>query len=366
MDSLQKQFGDKLKIFWVTFEPEQVIRDFWGHSRLTKNNSIPTIVEDSTVTAYFKHKSWPHEVWIYKGKIIALTGPDRVDSGSISQVLSGAAIHWPVKDDYYDFDGSKTPLFPGENEKTVPYVKVGGYRERVNGDGYGGIGIVRDTIKKTVRAYFVNFPVYNAYIYCWNNSIDLSGLVKPSFDLYPNQIVWEVKDKTKYIFLRGSGYLQDWLEKYGISFESLRWDKGQPDKDIYRSMINDLDSLLDLHVRWEKRKERVLVLVRTNNENKFKANGRNGDPEMQITENGTLRRFRQTSLNNLAWKINQFEGNPYVFDETGYTGIADLTLNIPSWTDIAAIRNALQPYGLDLKEEERSVDKLVFSEMPGK
>jgi hypothetical protein len=40
-----------------------------------------------------------------------------------------------------------------------------------------------------------------------------------------------------------------------------------------------------------------------------------------------------------------------------------MILNIPSWTDIPAIRKALKPYGFDLKEDKPVVDQFVFRDL---
>jgi thiol-disulfide isomerase/thioredoxin len=368
MDALQKEFGSKVKILPVTYENKDVVLAFWKHNRLTKTLTIPSVVNDRLFLSYFRYNIFPHEVWVYKDKVVAITGPDHVDAASITKVLSGAIINWPVKNDFYVFDGTKTLLFPpdaGDTGKAFkPYIKTGGYREQVNGDGYGNLAIIRDTNKKTVRAFFLNWPIYNAYLFCWNNTIRLSDLIKPVFELLPNQVSWEVADKAKYIFVPGTGYRQEWLEQHGICFESVKPDTGQSDKDVYRSMIADMDKLLGLHVRWEKRKEKVLVLIRTTREDRLKSKTTlTGEDERSYIVKGTLYQFRDWALSNLSYQMNQFEDNPYVFDETNYKDRVDMNLNIPSWTDIPSIRKALEPYGLDLKEEDRVVDRFVFSEV---
>jgi len=64
----------------------------------------------------------------------------------------------------------------------------------------------------------------------------------------------------------------------------------------------------------------------------------------------------------LVTVLNNVPTNPYVYDGTGYKGEGMMQLGVSDWTDIPAIRKAIQPYGLDLKEEEREVDKFVFTE----
>lgn len=367
LDSLQRIFNNQIQIFWVTYEKETEISKFWNTNKLTKNNTLPTIVEDSTVKAYFKHKTWPHEAWVYKGKVIAITEPEYVTVENIRKVLSGAKIDWPVKNDFYSFDGNKEPLFnlnPNQIDTAstfIQYAATSDYKEEVNAEN--GMGIVRNTNKHTVRTFFTNMSILNAYIYHWNNSGYTTNLVKPLVEITPNQIVWEVPNKSRFQYQSKavSGYQQDWLRNNGICFESLNPDTGQTDQAIYKNVIKDLDGLLGLHVRWEKRKEKVLVMVRTPSYRSLKSKRRNVDPEDHLIVKGPLHRLSNVPLNIICYQMNKIEGNPYIFDESNVTEMIDLDLNFPSWKDIPAIRRSLNIHGLDLKEEERWVDKLVVS-----
>lgn len=373
MDSLQKAFGGRVKIFWVTPEYKSDIEKFWyrKNNSYTKNSSIAVVSQDSIARAYFKHRSWPHEVWIYKGKVIGITGPDYVDGANIRRVLSGEKISWPVKNDFYVFDGMKEPLFqPDPNQidtggTFMKYAAMSDYREGVNSIGFsGGSGIVRDPVKKTIRAFFLNQPIYNSYVMAWMNTIG-AKLAKPGRMAIPgnNEIGWEVADRDKYMFTAGKGYEQDWLRRNALCYESLNPDTGQTDQQVYRAMIAELNSLLGLRAGWERREEKVLVL--SGKGNARLAAKRKVSDEQHIVEKGRLKQLRDTPLSTLSWKLNQYEGNPYVFQESGYKGHVDLDLDIASWRDIAGIRKALKAYGLELREEARMVDRFIVREVEG-
>jgi thiol-disulfide isomerase/thioredoxin len=375
MDKLQKEFGNKIKIFWVTYEPESVIKKFWEHSKLTQNNSIPTIVEDSTVTAYFRHELWPHEVWVYKGRVIAITDPDYVDEHNIKAVLDGNTINWPVKNDYYTFDPYKKAVFGEEKEKAFDtatsmlkyrrYTAIAGYREGAP----SGTGFIRDSVKKCIRVFNVNVTIWQAYAMLWDKFVNFSSPDQPGKPhVVPrppsNQLVFEVADKSKYVFIPEKDYWAGFQRKNGFCYESVFPDTGQTDKEIYRKNINDLNELLGLQVHWERRKEKCLVLVRTTKEDKMKTKGgKVVSEEDHPSIKDLMVQFSDTPLSSLAYLMNQEADNPAVFDETHYKGNVDMKLNLSSWTNIPAIRKAIQPYGLDLKEEERMVDRFVFKEV---
>lgn len=361
MEALQKQFGQKITILPVSNEPENTVSSFWRKNKYTRNLTLPSVVEDKVFASYFKHWIIPHEVWVYKGKVIGVTAPEYVDAANIEKVLSGAQPAWPVKNDFYSFNGKETPLFklnPDQMDTAntfIRYAAISDYRDSVNAEGFsGGSGIVRDKKKKTVRVYFLNQPIFNSYSQNWAKVLDMNSLVRPSFTVDSNQVVWEVVDRSRYQHETGESYRQDWIRKHGICFESLDPDTGQTDTEIYRSVIAKLDALLGLKVRWEKRKEKVLVLKINASSILLKPGGKVGGDVKGPEQNN------QTP-GDIVWQLNKYQRNPYVFDETNYTGNIDV--NMTSWTDIEAIRKALKPYGLELKAEERMVDKLIFSEI---
>ncbi|SHG10713.1 TlpA family protein disulfide reductase [Pedobacter caeni] len=368
MNALQKLFGNKIKILPVTYESEALVSEFWKKNRNTKGLGLPSVVEDQIFASYFRHQTIPHEVWIYKGKVIAITTSQYVDEPNIRKVLNGESIKWPPKNDFYQFDGNKESLFKLQdaaskaNATHLKYAITGAYKEGVNSEGLsGGVGIVRDSIHKTVRTFFLNQDIYTAYLLNWAKKINPYQLVKPSFSNIPNQVVWEVEDKSRYFYDPKTSYLAEWIRGNGICFESLNPDTGQTDKEIASTTITDMNLLLGLNVRWEKRKEKVLLLILKRGGEKLKSSNNIKNKEDHLVNKNGIQYFRSLPLSTLTYKLNQQKENPYVFDETNYNEAVDLDLKIPSWTDIPAIRKALAKYGLDLIEEERMVDKFVFT-----
>jgi len=371
MDALQKHFGNKIKILPATYEPEALVANFWKKNRNTKDLSLSTVVEDKILASYFRHLTIPHEVWVYKGKVIAITTDQYVNQENIQKVISGETVNWPEKNDFYSFDGNKEPLFKLDKAQASPssviqYTAISGYKERVNSEGLsGGSGTVRDKKENTIRVFFLNQSIFTSYEMNWRNLINPSTLIRPTTAITPNQILWEVKDQSRYKYDSKMNYQAEWIRKNGICFESLNPDTGQTNVDISKSIIDGLNSLLGLNVRWEKRREKVLVLVRTSDKDKLKSKTILTDFKDRFTTKASTRQFRATPLSTFAYQINQQAKNPYVFDETAYSGEVDMDLDINSWTNISAIKKALQAYDLDLKEEERLVDKFVFTEIDG-
>ena len=356
LEFLEGKFNDKVKILPVTEEKESAVLQFLKNNKFTQGLKNTSVVEDKLFRYYFKHHYIPHEIWVYNGKIIGVTSLEYVDEYNINQVLNKEIPNWPIKNDFYVFDRNKS-LFSLNDKQIdilstkIQYSAISDFRKNNNTPIWlsGGNGIQRDSLKGTVRTYFLNQSILNSYLVYWSFLIDPSKLNIPYFSFQPNQVIWEVSDRSKYTFEGKKGvYPQDWLVKNGICFESLYPDTGQSDKRIYYSAISDLNRLLKLKVRWEKRNEKVLVLKKSNTSNVNVI-------KMDISK-------EKYSIFDIFIKLNEQSNNPYVFNESGVEK-TQLPLKITSWSDILGISRALRDYGFELIEEERTVDKLIFTEV---
>ena len=371
-DKLQKQFGDKVKIMVVVggeaYAPGMLKRENTAFIKqyLTNTKSflfrnkveIPWVVENKMLNLYFPHYLVSHLVWIYKGKLVAVTEQDYVNAENIRHILEGKKSNMPIKNDFLPAVDVKTPLvlqnrsrFTGDRP-TAKYTAVfGPYQDGV----YTKSGAVRDSLNHSRRDYIINLPIVNVYISRWM----MAGRTSPPPN--PSQIILEVKDSSRYVEQEDSkeyNYIK--RQKMRICYEAVGPDTGQTIQQIARAVIADLDHLLNLYGRYEKRRLKCLILYRTDVAEKFKSNSTNGENWANL--NVPEIKLHNMELSNLVWKMNQFYGNPPVFDETGYTGNIDMEFKLGSWQDIPAVREALQSYGLDLKEEERELEVFVLTE----
>ncbi|CAM4422973.1 FKBP-type peptidyl-prolyl cis-trans isomerase [Pedobacter westerhofensis] len=363
MEQLQNRFGDRIKILPVTYEKFEKIASFWTTNKYTKSLKLSTVVEDKLFNTYFPHVGVPHEVWIYQGKIVAITSTEYVDVPNIERILRGDKIDWAVKYDFFKYDKSQKlfNLKGSYNPKIGPisYVGISDYKPGVNSMGFsGGYGIDKDTSAKTIRTWFLNQPIHVAYVINWLNIYPLGKLVKPSMGVDSNQTVWEVRDRSKYRHNYSENpYPQEWVTKNAICFESIYPETGQNDTALYKRTILDLDRLLGLNVRWEKREENVWVLRCLKNSNNF---GSYKVDKVGITADG------------MVSMLNNKEDHPYVFDETpivesDFKASANLwmQINIKDPMDISSINEVIGKYDLKLYIEKRLVDKLIFTEIKG-
>ena len=359
--NLQKQFGSKIKILPVTDQPEQLIRRFLRSNKLIKNLKVPSVVEDTTLKNYFRYKGLPHEVWIYKGKIIAITGAEYVDSATIQSVLQGSKVSLPLKDDFLNYDYSKSLM----GRELITADQVNGPQDYIGLFKYQEgasprYKTVTDTTNKRQRTYLINYSIIGAYKMLLDKVATITYIRSPSSPdigaIARNQIILNVKDKGKY-FKDVKEYTASWHRKNDISYEWISPPSDLSDKRRAEIVLSDLDRLLGINVKWEKRNMKCLLLVRNKDIN-LRSNSR----ETVFDYTADIKKFRKVDLRNLVFYLNSFENNPPVFDSTNYTDLVDMDLPFSSWTDIAAIRSALSPYGLDLVTSTRVIDMLVVTE----
>jgi len=355
MQALQKQFGSRIAILPVTYEKEAYISTFLKNNKYTKGLKLPVVVDDTMFKSMFKHIYVPHEVWVYKGKVIGATLAEYVDAGNIKRVLNGELVNWPIKNDFYTFN-PRVPLFAIDSQQIasstpLTYAAISDFREKFSSVVLmGRSGIVRDTLKKTVRCYLLNQSVFGAYASTWQKAGRGKMRVTPYPVLQDNQVRWEVDDRSKFVYEKGDYYQQEWLRKNGICFESQYPDTGQSDVAVYSSVITDLDRLLGLHVSWEKRKEKVLLLVK--------------DKGAIITKVKPGMKNEKCSLSKLVYNLNRQRGNPYVFDESGDQS-AEVLLDSAALSNVQVAKRGLQGSGYKLEQKEREVDCLIFAEVDG-
>lgn len=351
MMSLQKEFGEKITILPVTFEKEESVSKFLKKNHLTKNLKIPTVVEDKALSALFKHQNIPHEVWIYKGKLIAVTFPEYVDAINIEYVLNGGTPKWFVKNDFYEHDYSKPLFFSNQGMKTddMLYSAVSNYRE--------GIDTKHDTeydsLTNVQRSYFTNYPVLAMYTIAWRHLIKL-----PFGFITPNRYIMEVKDRHKYMYEGDKAYSADWQRKNSICYET-RLKGMRKDHEMAKIFIADLDHLLNLRGRWEKKKVKCLIL--TMDKSMAIPESKSENPLLEQKEN--VLHFRKVSLATFAFQMNHYFSNPLVFDETDYKIKIDMDLNVSSLAVNGKLKSELLKYGLSLTEQEREEYFFVLTEL---
>ncbi len=74
MDAMQKKYGQKISILFVTRQPQSIILDFFKHHKNIHLPDLPFVTGDSVLSAWFPYGSVPHHVWLDStGRVVAIT-----------------------------------------------------------------------------------------------------------------------------------------------------------------------------------------------------------------------------------------------------------------------------------------------------
>jgi len=346
LDSLQKQFGDRIKILPVSYQAEEVITTFFKTNKLIKNIKLPCVVEDKTLGSYFQYKLISHEVWIYKGIVVAITGTDYVTTRNIQTILNGEKVNWPVKNDMVRFN-PKQPIFKQTDSdqyniksRFLKYSGITGHRE--------GIDYKTDYLKQNYdsaghyyRTSFYNYPIVLAFHM-------ITSKIRPKdFIPHPDRLVLEVNDTSKYVFNSKNGFSSDWHRENEICYELVS-AKPMKEEERLEYIYSDLQRLLGLNVRWEKRPLKCLVIVKKK--------------EVNIDSLNKTRKGQKIVMHGIPlFYLDQQGKYPPAIDETGIKKIIVIEdLDPTNYLD--QLRKQLEVYGCDIIEVKRHIDVLVITE----
>ena len=347
MDSLQQAFGDRIVILPVTSQKKEMITSFWKNNRYTKALSIPSVVEDTALSACFPHEGVPHEVWIDGDGIVrGITTEQYVNAANIQQLLDGEAVNWPVNSTNYDFRYDAPLLMPADNGPATPE-KI--YYSAITAYLPSGLRSMSefsiDSAHRYVRYYAINQPVIGLYKQTLKYT-DLYG--------HHNRFIVETKDSSRFFYDPTKYYYEEWMARNAYTYET-RMPLYTTEEAALTAMREDLDRYLGLHGRFEKRKMHCLRLVKRKN-GLLPALSTNAPPQ---SKRGIL---LFTHTDEMVLSLNLTEGIPPVINETNIKAGVVLTLNGALLTDLQGLRTALQAYGLDLLPAMRELKVFVLSE----
>lgn len=343
LDSLQKVFGDHVKILSVTYQPEEMISKFFKTNRfLTEHNppvNRPSVVDDRILRSYFQYETNPHVVWINKGKVVAITGGEYITANNIQTLLDDKTIDWPIKTEFFDTTIPFVTLNPlwqdASDSPFYSYSVLTGQATSVKGQG---INFKQDTVQNHTRIAIFNQEIYQIYKMLLFNA--MPGVV--NFAPHPSRTVLEVSDPTRFQYKKEYGEYGDWIKKNVICYEQVK--EGLVDKSIMTKLaIQDLNNRLGINGRYEKRKVRCLVFISTD---------KPLIDTLSIDKGGTM-------LGLLIFNLDISGKYPPAIDETGFTG--GLNLQKTDGT-IAGLRQEMQRHNLDLIVTEREIEVLVISD----
>lgn len=355
MDSLQEEFGDKIKVVGVTADSIRKIDQVFEKIK-RQRPKFPIITADTILNQLFPHISVPFHVWIdAKGIIVALTHGFCTTRSSIQSALANVPVNLPrqipgqYKRDYrFLSEQNHTLLSLAKSYSLLMYTKdyINGGSIKVepnlNSDSANFIAVVNARIS---RLYMI---AYGKELYGFH--VDLDNIVGKE------RISVEVADSLLF-FLPGSEEYANWVANSTYSYEVSI----QPGRKInaYAVMQRDLNNYFDYKVSIEKRVRPCIVLRRTSNANRFVTLG--AVKPRHIIKSDTLILENRSMKDVFArFMDSYYKYKPqYFIDQTGYDGNVSISL-FGSLEDLTSVNSQLKSYDLEMVEKEEEIDVLVI------
>jgi len=330
--TLQKEFEGKVKFLQVTWQDKKTIQDLFRTNKFLKENQAypPVIFSDTVLRNLFPHQSAPHVVWIYKGKLIAITAVDVLNSNNINELLSNGKISLPAKNDYLPLSIKEDRITDG-----IAFSKVSAFNPGLKKSGYT---FQMDSVGKKYLTSFNNMPLLNIYLSLLNK------MEQKDFLVTKHRIDWRVKDKNIYTYDDDEKEATRWMEKYAVCYE--RVDKMfRNERDHAKVVYTDINNFFGLNVYYGKAKRKCLVLSKTA-----------VNKSTQIKE-ANLQSLEGTSV--LAFVVDYSKQYMPVIDEV--KSMDNITLG--DYNNLEELNRQLSAYGLVLTPDEREIDVVIFKEI---
>ncbi|NJI74037.1 redoxin domain-containing protein [Sphingobacterium kitahiroshimense] len=358
LDSLQRVFGDQIKLLSVTWESEANIVDFFKKNRFLKEYNPPvhraSAVDDRILRSYFRYQTNPHVIWIYKGKVMAITGYEHISSTNIQEVLDGKTVSWPLKNDSFD------PMYPlmrldglSEEVRDSPYYGYSVLTGTSNSMqiGLGGLFFKQDTVRNCSRLAFFNqdlSSIYQILLYATKPSVTMEDMRKDAtkrpYIPHPARRILEVKDVSRFRNDRQEDKVV-WDSKNHFCYEMEK--QGRLEKQaLAKQALTDLNNRFYLNGRYEKRKVKCLVFVKT---------------DKPLTDTLPKGKGGMSIPALVMMSLDYAQKYPPAIDETGLGYNVEFNI-MPDDGTLAGFRKEIQRHGLDLIEAEREIEVLVISD----
>lgn len=352
MDSLQKQFGDKIQFLSVTYESEKVALPFLSklQHQQKKHYNLPIVTDSKKLNGFFPHIYLPHYVWIdASGKVAGITNHQEVNETAIMSFLSKGTQMQQKKDEYRPYNLKKL-LRSNVDDGDIQISYSSTLTKYIN-----GLNPVMDVSVDSIgnkKISVLNCPLMLLY----------RTSLRDRFVMSKNRISIETVDSNLLNSnLKGIEYL-NWLKDgNGFCYEL----KVEPSlsKNIYELMRDDLRLLFPKYrATLEIRNKEVFVLKRTSQVDKLKTVGEAYSSSFSINGCKLVNTYIIQFVNELNMVYQQNVPFP-IIDKTGYTGKVDIELEA-NLTNINSINSALARYDLTIEKSIEPVEILVIKDTP--
>ncbi|MBB2951558.1 hypothetical protein [Sphingobacterium sp. JUb56] len=239
-NKLQLEFGKVIKILPVSPEELTVVKNFFDNNTYTKQNRLDVVVEDQSLKELFPHNGYPHVVWVFKGKVIAITAGDMVNKKSIEEILSGKnTSEWPIKNDFDELQ-----FVDGNYDFSS---KLSDYKNGIPSS------YQIDTIGDKVKYQMSNVSLLPALFYAYSKVRKLPLMKKERIQLIglPESDFLDYQAESK----------SQWLKDHGFCYESF-WPLGWTEEERVNALIVDLTNRMKVQASLGLADRKVWVVTK--------------------------------------------------------------------------------------------------------
>lgn len=351
IDSMQKQFGDRLQIILVNAESkDSTLRFFKKHPKI-KMPSTPLITGGENIWMLFTKSKIPYQLWMdANGAVRYRTGPYNLTSKHLEAFLQNQKLNLLNTEENNPVNNNSLPV-------DVDYHSFLMHCSTRNNFGHTSGAVVDESNTITMSSDCVS--ILDLYLKAYGE------YGKHNFTV-PSQIVLQLGDNTPYIFPVDENDIDQWKQQYSYSYQ-LKLPATK--KDLrYKYMQQDLERYFGLKARIEKRKLPCMVLVKKGSLDKLKTKhaktmstliGRKYENDsLRLVQNYPFKNFSE----NLKGLVEYNKKIPFI-DKTACTFNIDLELRSSAVNpfNLQQLRKDLHPYNLDLIYSEAWVEVLVLT-----
>jgi Thiol-disulfide isomerase and thioredoxins len=347
-DSLQRKYADHLFILPVTGQDRRMISAFWSKNEYTQSLSLPTVVEDTLLSAYFPHVGVPFVVWIdTDGTVMGFTDSQYVDERNVTKAINGKAIDWPYVGNNESFFDFSKPMLPQQYQHDSVLTTKVQYRSITPHLDGVQTRTVYDTLRgeNAKRVLLVNYTIMGLYRQAIRGI--LGKAIGPD-----NRIVVKVRDPGRLIYDKTKHYKASWRRKNTFCYESI-WDKHTDNRRMMEALLADINTYFNLNGRVENQPTECLVLTRIKDV-PFK--------EKPLGKSRSSLPTYRTST-DLVDALNRRSSIPAI-DESGLTENVNIPLENEGdfWQEMGLLNKRLEPFNLRMIKTIRNIDRLIITD----
>jgi thiol-disulfide isomerase/thioredoxin len=357
INELQKQFDNDIQIVMVNKQSKDSTLQFFAKRKKIKLPGVPFITADKKLNEYFPYSGYPYHVWIDGGqKVHFVTESYNATPEHIRDFLEGKKLMLDslIARNYLG------PLLRSGNQAWIEQVSL-----------YSLIS----KCTKGLNVGHVNGGMDGNKVRMSSNCSSIAELYRLAYEEgsrynfgLPVKMVIQLPETYAYVRPKDGKQLDEWEKEHSYNYELVLPEENK--EKLHDYMKQDLERYFGIRGEIEKRKINGLVLIRTSTEDKLKtkggrkedrlSQGSNGHPVTDTTRYLTNTDFRIFRLKLKAW-VEHASGLPFK-DETDYEGNIDLAIRGDAYdsNNVLLLKNALQPYDLDIVSKEIEVDVLVL------